>query len=140
MEALVHAAELAGAHEFVRSLPNGYHTPLGQRGARLSQGQAQRIAIARAFLKDAPLLILDEPTSALDPESERLVRRSLEVLQRHRTVLVVAHRLNTVCTSDQVVVLQHGVIVERGTHAELIERAGLYAALVGASARMTVAA
>jgi ATP-binding cassette subfamily C protein CydD len=131
LDAVRSAAELAGAHEFLRRLPDGYDTRLGERGARLSRGQAQRLAIARAFLKNAPLLILDEPTSALDPDSERVVRESIERLREGRTALIVAHRLNTVVTADQIVVLQAGGVVERGTHAELLQHGGLYASLVG---------
>lgn len=129
---LARAAELAGAAEYIARLPQGYDTPVGERGARLSAGQTQRLAIARAFLKDAPLLILDEPTSSLDPESERLVRRSLETLTRERTVLVVAHRLSTVASADQIVALDRGRVAQIGTHAELLRREGVYAQLVGA--------
>jgi ABC-type multidrug transport system fused ATPase/permease subunit len=134
-DAVLQAVERAGAREFLERLPEGYHTRLGERGARLSRGQAQRLAIARAFLKDAPLLILDEPTSALDPDSERIVRESIERLGQGRTVLTVAHRLNTVITADQIVVLDGGAVVERGTHDQLVGRQGLYAALVGADRR-----
>jgi ATP-binding cassette subfamily C protein CydD len=134
-DAVLQAVERAGAREFLERLPEGYHTRLGERGARLSRGQAQRLAIARAFLKDAPLLILDEPTSALDPDSERIVRESIERLGQGRTVLTVAHRLNTVVTADQIVVLDGGAVVERGTHDQLVGRQGLYAALVGADRR-----
>lgn len=129
---LAWAAELAGAAEFIARLPLGYDTPVGERGARLSAGQAQRLSIARAFLKAAPLLILDEPTSSLDPESELLVRRSLETLSRERTVLMVAHRLSTAASADQIVVLDRGRVAEVGTHADLLRRAGAYARLVGA--------
>ena len=134
-DAVLQAVERAGAREFLERLPEGYRTRLGERGARLSRGQAQRLAIARAFLKDAPLLILDEPTSALDPDSERIVRESIERLGQGRTVLTVAHRLNTVITADQIVVLDGGAVVERGTHDQLVDRQGLYAALVGADRR-----
>ena len=137
-EEVRHAAVLAGADEFLRRLPHGYNTPLGERGARLSRGQAQRLAIARAFLKRAPLLILDEPTSALDPESECMVRESLERLGEGRTVLVVAHRLNTVKNADRIVVLKSGKVVEQGSHHELLEQDGLYASFVGLSRRVPV--
>src|SRR5919201_808468 len=126
------AAELAGAAEFIARLPRGYDTQIGERGSRLSGGEAQRLAIARAFLKDAPLLILDEPTSSLDPTSEALIRAALERLMHERTVLVVAHRLNTIYTADRIAVLENGHLVEAGSHAELLERGGLYARLVDA--------
>jgi len=113
-------------------LPEGYDTKIGEGSCRLSGGQRQRIAIARAFLKDAPLLILDEPTSSLDPESEALIREALEKLAEGRTTLVIAHRLNTVATAEQIVVLDRGQLVERGSHAELLACGGLYAELAGA--------
>jgi ATP-binding cassette subfamily C protein CydD len=125
------AAELAGAAEFIRRMPHGYDTQIGERGQRLSGGEAQRLAIARAFLKDAALLVMDEPTSSLDPESERLVRDALDRLARGRTSLIVAHRLNTVRTSDRIAVLEDGRLEEVGTHAGLLERGGRYAQLVG---------
>ena len=126
------AAELAGAAEFIRRMPHGYDTQIGERGQRLSGGEAQRLAIARAFLKDAALLIMDEPTSSLDPESERLVRDALDRLARGRTSLIVAHRLNTVSTADRIVVLHEGQVAETGTHAGLLERKGHYSLLAGA--------
>ena len=126
------AAELAGAAEFIRRMARGYDAQIGERGLRLSGGEAQRLAIARAFLKDAPLLVLDEPTSSLDPESEGLIGISLERLARGRTVLIVAHRLNTVRSADRIAVLDEGRVAETGTHAELLERNGPYAQLVGA--------
>ena len=126
------AAELAGASGFIRSLPLGYDTQIGERGLRLSGGEAQRLAIARAFLKDAPILILDEPTSSLDPESEFLIRGALENLSRERTTLIVAHRLNTVRGADLIHVLDEGRLAGSGTHAELLERGGPYSRLVGA--------
>jgi ATP-binding cassette, subfamily C, bacterial CydD len=130
------AAELAGAAEFIQRLPDGYSTQIGERGARLSGGEAQRIAIARAFLKDAPVLVLDEPTSSLDPESERLIQSALDRLARDRTVLVIAHRLNTVYEADTIAVLDDGRLVETGTHRELIQRGGLYSSLVNAYGRV----
>ncbi len=132
-EEIERAAELAGADAFIRALPRGYDSPVGERGARLSAGQAQRIAIARAFLKDAPLLILDEPTSNLDPESEQVIRQALQALMRGRTVLVVAHRLSTALAAERIVVLEHGRAVESGTHAGLVAAAGAYSRLIGAA-------
>jgi ATP-binding cassette subfamily C protein CydD len=126
------AAELAGAAGFIGGLPDGYATRIGERGARLSGGEAQRIAVARAFLKDAPVLLMDEPTSGLDPESERSIRTALERLAAGRTVLVVAHRLNTVYRADGIAVLDGGRLVETGTHRELIQKQGPYASLVNA--------
>jgi ATP-binding cassette subfamily B protein len=123
------AAQAAFAHEFITALPEGYDTFLGERGVRLSGGQRQRIAIARAMLKNPPLLLLDEATSALDAESERMVQAALESAMRDRTTLVIAHRLATVQKADLIVVLDHGQLVEQGTHAELVARGGVYAGL-----------
>ncbi len=120
------AAVAANAHEFITHLPDRYQTILGERGTRLSGGQRQRIAIARALLRDAPILILDEATSALDTESERLVQEAIDRLVRDRTVLVIAHRLATVRDADRIAVLDGGRIVELGTHAQLLAHAGLY--------------
>ncbi|HEX4481917.1 MAG TPA: ATP-binding cassette domain-containing protein, partial [Rudaea sp.] len=123
------AADAANATEFIRKLPDGMQSRIGDAGALLSGGQRQRIAIARAILKDAPILILDEATSALDSESERLIQDALKKLLANRTVLVIAHRLSTIEHADQIVVLDAGRIIEIGKHAELIARNGHYAML-----------
>jgi ATP-binding cassette subfamily B protein len=126
----VHAAAVAAfADEFIQDLPQGYDTFLGERGVRLSGGQRQRIAIARAMLKNPPLLLLDEATSALDAQSERMVQAALESAMQNRTTLVVAHRLATVQKADWIVVLDHGQLVEQGTHAQLVAQGGVYAGL-----------
>ena len=123
------AAQAAFADEFINALPQGYDTFLGERGVRLSGGQRQRIAIARAMLKNPPLLLLDEATSALDAESERMVQQALERAMQGRTTLVIAHRLATVTRADHIVVLDHGRLVEQGTHTQLVARGGVYAGL-----------
>jgi subfamily B ATP-binding cassette protein MsbA len=120
------AARIAFAHDFIQELPNGYDTIVGERGIFLSGGQRQRLAIARAVLADAPVLILDEATSALDAESERLVQRALSNLIRNRTTIVIAHRLSTVRRANTIVVMERGRIAEQGSHTELLARGGLY--------------
>ena len=129
------AARAANAHGFITELPEGYDTVLGERGTRLSGGQRQRLAIARALLTDPPILILDEATSALDTESERLVQEAIDRLLAGRTVFVIAHRLSTVVHADQILVLERGEIVERGTHAELLAMRGVYHRLHAAQLR-----
>ena len=131
LDEVIAAARLANAHDFVTRLPQGYHTVIGEQGVRLSGGERQRIAIARAMLKNAPILILDEATSALDSESERLVQEALEHLMENRTTLVIAHRLSTVRRADRIVVVVRGQIVEQGTHDELLARGREYSKLHG---------
>lgn len=124
-----HAAKLANAHEFIKDLPNGYDTMVGERGIKLSGGQRQRIAIARAILKDAPILVLDEATSALDSESEALIQSALGELMKGRTSIVIAHRLSTIAHLDRIIVLKDGKIIEQGSHKELLKKSGTYAKL-----------
>ncbi len=125
-EEIIEAAKAANAHEFIENLPQGYDTKVGERGVKLSGGQKQRIAIARVFLKNPPLLIWDEATSALDLESEHLIQESLEELAKNRTTFIVAHRLSTITHADKIVLIEHGEIVEVGTHAELMSKKGNY--------------
>lgn len=126
MEQVIEAAKIANAHEFIMESEHGYDTMIGDRGGRLSGGQRQRVSIARAILKNPPILILDEATSALDTESERLVQEALERLMKSRTTVAIAHRLSTIKNADEIFVLYEGEIVERGQHDELIERNGYY--------------
>jgi ATP-binding cassette subfamily B protein/subfamily B ATP-binding cassette protein MsbA len=133
-EDVENAARAANAHEFITALPQGYDTPVGERGATLSGGQRQRLAIARAFVKDAPVLILDEPTSALDADSERAVLDALARLMKGRTTLIIAHRLSTIRDAHRIVVLGDGAVVEDGTHDELLARGAAYARLHGLQA------
>ena len=123
---VVEAAKAAACDGFIRALPQGYDTPVGERGAKLSGGQRQRIGIARAFLKDAPIIVFDEATSALDTESEMAIQRALVRLMRDRTVIAVAHRLSTLTTFDRILVMSNGHVVEDGTAAELRRRGGLF--------------
>jgi subfamily B ATP-binding cassette protein MsbA len=126
---IIEAAEAANALDFIQALPEGIHTQVGESGNTLSGGQRQRIAIARAILKNAPILILDEATSALDTESERLIQQALQRLMHARTTVVIAHRLSTIEGADQIAVMDRGNIIERGTHAELLAMDGQYASL-----------
>ena len=132
LDAVIWAARQAHAHAFIQALPDGYDTLVGERGTRLSGGQAQRIALARAFLKDAPMLILDEATANLDPEHETMLQETMERLMQDRTVLILAHRLSTVYRADQILVMDRGRVVESGTHAALLEGGQLYKQLVAA--------
>ena len=125
-EKIIEAAQTAFALDFIMELPQGFDTIIGESGARLSGGQQQRISIARALLKDAPILILDEATSALDTESEREVQKALENLMQNRTTIVIAHRLSTIQNADRIVVLKDGQLVEEGTHGELLALKGEY--------------
>jgi ATP-binding cassette subfamily B protein len=129
MEEVIQAAKLANAHDFIMELEMGYNTFVGERGVKLSGGQKQRVSIARAFLKNPPILILDEATSSLDNESERLVQESLRQLAKGRTTLIIAHRLSTIKNADKIIVLTSNGIEEQGTHQELLEKGGVYASL-----------
>ena len=128
-EEIVEAAKLANADEFISRMPNGYQSLVGDRGDTLSGGQRQRIGIARAIIRNNPVLILDEPTAALDTESERLVIEALERLMKGRTVLTIAHRLSTIRDADKIIVLKGGVVAEQGSHDQLLALGGTYAEL-----------
>jgi subfamily B ATP-binding cassette protein MsbA len=126
MEKVIESAKAAKAHEFIQNLPQEYETPIGEKGGLLSVGQRQRITLARALLKNPPVLILDEATSALDSESERLIQGALANVMRGRTTLVIAHRLSTIRNTDKILVLDKGRIVEIGSHKELYRKNGIY--------------
>ena len=128
-EDVINAAKIANAHEFIIATPNGYYSNIGDRGSKLSGGQRQRLSIARAILKNPPIMILDEATSALDTESERLVQDAIEKLMKNRTSLAIAHRLSTVKNADIICVLHEGEIVEQGKHDELLLQSGIYTKL-----------
>jgi subfamily B ATP-binding cassette protein MsbA len=129
-EEIIEAAKIANAHDFILELPKGYDTNIGDSGNKLSGGQKQRLSIARAVLKNPPIMILDEATSALDTESERLVQDALEKMMKNRTSIVIAHRLSTIQNADNIVVLLKGEIVEQGSHTELLTKNGTYKKLV----------
>ncbi len=126
---IIAAAKIANAHDFISRMPLGYELVVGERGETLSGGQRQRIAIARAVIRNSPILVLDEPTAALDAESEHLVIEALRNLMKGRTVIMIAHRLSTLVDADKIIVLKDGVVVEQGSHAALIARGGVYADL-----------
>ena len=130
-EEVIAAAKKACCDDFIEALPDGYQTVIGEGGASLSGGEKQRISIARAMLKDAPIVILDEATANVDPENEDRLQRAIESLTRDKTILMIAHRLKTVQNADQILVVDHGTIVQRGTHEELIAQPGIYAEFVG---------
>src|SRR5207244_11636841 len=126
MEEVAEAAKSAGAQEFIERMPEGYYTELGERGAQLSGGERQRICVARAFIKDAPILILDEPTSSDDSKTEAVILDALDLLMEGRTTFMIAHRLSTVRRADKILVMEQGRLIEHGRHEELLEAGGLY--------------
>ena len=139
-EEIIEAAKMANAHDFIMAMPKGYDSLVGERGLTLSGGQRQRIGIARAVVRNSPILILDEPTAALDTESEKVVMEALERLMKGRTVITIAHRLSTIRSADKIVVLKGGFVAEEGSHDELIKRNEIYAELYRIQAGATPAA
>ena len=137
---LADAAKAAQIHDHIAALPDGYDTVVGERGYRFSGGEKQRLAIARTILRNPPVLILDEATSALDIETERAVQKALDTLSAGRTTITIAHRLSTIRDADQIVVLDHGRVAERGTHRDLIVAGGRYAALIRRDSPLAIAA
>lgn len=131
MDEVVQAAKKACCHEFIMKLPKGYDTVIGEGGNTISGGQKQRISIARAILKDVPIIILDEATSNVDPENESQLQSAIEALTRNKTIIMIAHRLKTVRNADQIIAVNNGKIVERGTHDQLIKQSGIYADFIG---------
>ncbi len=131
MDEVIEAAKKACCHDFIKSLPNGYNTVIGEGGSNISGGEKQRISIARAILKDAPIIILDEATSNIDPENESRLQEAIAELTKDKTIIMIAHRLKTVKQADQIIVLDNGNIVQKGTHDELINKPGIYANFIG---------
>lgn len=127
---MIAAAQKARCHDFIMALPNGYDTVVGEGGGTLSGGEKQRISIARAMIKDAPIVILDEATSNIDPENEQLIQHAMEELTRDKTIIMIAHRLKTVRNADQIIVMNQGRIAQRGTHEQLMKQGGIYASLI----------
>ena len=130
-EEMIKAAKKARCHDFIMALPDGYDTVVGEGGGTLSGGEKQRISIAHAMLKDAPIVILDEATANVDPENEDRLQKAIEALTRNKTILMIAHRLKTVRNADQILVIDHGQIVQQGRHEELIAQPGIYRSFVG---------
>lgn len=129
-EEIIAAAKAACCHDFIMTLPEGYDTMIGEGGSTLSGGEKQRISIARAILKNAPIVILDEATASIDPENEHLIQQAISKLTRGKTVIVIAHRLATIENADQILVVEHGKIVQKGTHNQLIQQKGIYRSFI----------